>query len=133
MSSKSPLLDSVRRVVRARHMSIRTEEAYLRWITEFLRWIKDRTGDWRHPRELGSLEVNEYLTYLAVERRVAASTQNQAFSAILFLYRDVLRREIEIDAVRAKQPERLPVVLSLEEVRRLLNAVPKGSFRLIVL
>ena len=78
MAPKSPLLEQVRRELRLRHMSIRTEEAYVRWITEFLQFSKDKAGAWRHPREMGGPEVNEYLTYLAVERKVAASTQNQA-------------------------------------------------------
>ncbi|MDB5335160.1 MAG: hypothetical protein JWN70_779 [Planctomycetaceae bacterium] len=117
--------------MRVRHLSIRTEEAYVRWITEFLRFFKEQTGEWQHPRTLGPPEVNEYLTYLAVKRRVAASTQNQAFSAIVFLYREVLKLELKLDAVRAKPPERLPVVLSLDEVRRVLNAVPEGPCRLM--
>ncbi len=112
-------------------MSIRTEEAYVRWITEFLRFFKEQTGQWRHPRTLGTAEVNEFLTYLAVKRQVASSTQNQALSALVFLYREVLRLEIQLDAVRAKPPERLPVVLSVDEVRRVLNAVPEGSGRLM--
>ena len=120
MTPKSPLLEQVRRALRLRHMSIRTEDAYVRWITDFLRFFKQQTGEWRHPREMGSVEVNEYLTYLAVERKVAASTQNQALSSILFLYREVLKTPIKVEAVRAKKPERLPVVLSLNEVRRLL-------------
>ena len=131
MASHSPLLEEVRNVLRLRHMSIRTEEAYVRWITEFLRFIKQQTGEWRHPRLLGNLEVNEYLTYLAVERKVAASTQNQAFSALLFLYREVLQVDVKLDAVRAKRPERLPVVLSVDEVRRVLNGIPEGPFRLM--
>jgi hypothetical protein len=77
---KSPLLEKTRQLMRARHMSIRTEEAYLRWIEEFLRFQRDKVGKWVHPGELGSLAVTEYLTHLAVHRKVAASTQNQAFS-----------------------------------------------------
>jgi integron integrase len=131
MTNKSPLMEQVRGIIRLRHMSIRTEEAYVRWITDFLRFIKQQAGQWRHPRLLGNEDVSEYLTYLAVERQVAASTQNQAFSAILFLYREVLQLEIRLDAVRAKRPERLPVVLSVAEVRRVLNKVPEGPFQLM--
>jgi hypothetical protein len=69
--------------MRARHLSIRTEEAYLRWIEEFLRFQRDKFGKWVHPSEIGSSEIAESLTHLAVHRRVAASTQNQAFSALL--------------------------------------------------
>ena len=100
--SKSPLLQQVRNELRRRNMSIRTEEAYLQWLDRFLRFHKDQAGQWRHPRDMGSAEVNAFLTHLAVQHNVAASTQNQAFSAILFLYRNVLKVEITIDAVRAK-------------------------------
>jgi integron integrase len=80
---------------------------------------------------MGSREVNEFLTYLAVERTVSASTQNQALSALLFLYRKVLDLDLTIDAARAKLPERLPVVLSVDEVRRVLTQVPQGPVRLL--
>jgi len=112
-------------------MSIRTEEAYLKWLEEFLRYHRYKTGDWQHPTELGNDAINEFLTHLAVDRKVAASTQNQAFSAILFLYRKVLKLEISVDAERAKKPERLPVVLSIEEVRRLLLEIPQGVLRVL--
>lgn len=117
--------------LRVRHMSIRTEEAYIRWIVDFLRYFRDQRGEWIHPSELGNPEINQFLTQLAVERRVAASTQNQALSAILFLYRQILKSEIQLDAVRAKRPERLPVVLSVDEVRRVLCAIPVGPFRIM--
>jgi integron integrase len=128
---KLPLLQEVRNLIRALHMSIRTEEAYVQWIEQFLRFQRDKLGQWRHPGELGSDEVNEFLTHLAVQRKVAASTQNQALSALLFLYRKVLKQEIQFDAVRAQQPKRLPVVLSREEVRQLLAAIPPGIMRQI--
>ena len=128
---KSPLLEETRRLMRMRHMSIRTEESYLRWIEEFLRYERTRTGEWRHPREMGSEEITRYLTYLAVERKVAASTQNQAFSALMFLFRQVLKMPFQVDAVRAQRPERLPVVLSVDEVRRVLHEIPVGPYRLI--
>ncbi|MCA9204475.1 MAG: integron integrase [Planctomycetales bacterium] len=128
---KSALLEQTRQLMRLRHMSIRTEEAYLRWIERFLRYEKEREGEWRHPRAMGSGEINRFLTHLAVERRVSASTQNQAFSALLFLFREVLEMEVAIDAVRAKKPERLPVVLSIDEVRRLMVELPQGPLRLM--
>ena len=127
--SKSPLLQKVRDLMRTLHMSIRTEEAYVKWIDQFLRFQCKKLGQWRHPNEMGNDEVNEFLTYLAVERRVAASTQNQALSALLFLFRKVLQREIQLNAPRAKTPERLPVVLSHDEVRRLLVNIPQGPMR----
>ena len=128
---KSPLLEETRQLMRKKKMSIRTEQAYLRWIEEFLRFEKERAGEWRHPQFMGNDEIQRYLTYLAVERNVAASTQNQAFSALLFLFRDVLKIEIKIDAERAKRPKRLPVVLSQEEGRQVLLELPQGPMRLM--
>ena len=83
------LLDQVRSLIRIRHYSYRTEEAYVYWIKQYLFFHKKR-----HPAEMGASEITAFLTYLAVERRVAASTQNQALAAILFLYRDVLRQDL---------------------------------------
>ena len=123
------LIERIRREMRARHMSIRTEESYVRWIVEFLRYFKDQRRNWVHPNELGNDDINEYLTMLAVERKVSASTQNQALSALLFLYKQILKSEIKFDAIRAKRPEHLPVVLSIDEVRRVLCAIPSGPYR----
>lgn len=132
MSTKQPkLLDQVRDKIRLKHLSKRTEKAYLYWIRDFLRFHKAKLGRWIHPTKLGNPQINEFLTHLAVERHVAASTQNQAVSALLFLYTQVLDTKIQFDAVRAKAPERVPVVLSRDEARRLLNLIPAGSIRLI--
>ena len=125
------LLDRVRREMRVRHMSIRTEEAYVGWIRKFLVYHKEQQGDWKHPNEMGSEEVNEFLTWLAADRNVAASTQNQALSALLFLFTQILKSELVFDAKRAKRPERLPVVLSIDEVRRLLCNIPEGMYRVM--
>ncbi len=110
------LLDSVRGAIRTRHYSRRTEEAYVGWIRRFI--VANGT---RHPRELGELEVNAFLSGLA-GRGVSASTQNQALSALLFLYETVLGERLEWMAgiVRAKRPVRLPVVLSRDEVASVL-------------
>jgi len=99
-------------------LSIRTEEAYVGWVRRFI-----FANDKRHPRELGAREVEAFLTHLAMHGRVAASTQNQALSALLFLYREVLQQELPWmeNIRRAKRPERLPVVLSREEVAALLE------------
>jgi len=99
-------------------LSIRTEEAYVGWVRRFI-----FANDKRHPRELGAREVEAFLTHLAMHGRVAASTQNQALSALLFLYREVLQQELPWmeNIRRAKRPERLPVVLSREEVAALLD------------
>lgn len=122
---KPRLLDRVRQALRARHMSRRTEEAYVGWIRRFI-FFHDK----RHPAEMGAAEVTKFLTSLAVDGQVAASTQNQALSALLFLYKDVLEVDLPwLDGiVRARRPERLPVVLSRDEVRALfqrLDGVPR--------
>lgn len=111
------LFDEVRRQLRLNHYSLRTEQAYVGWIRRFI-----RANDRRHPREMGHNEVEMFLSHLAVQGKVASSTQNQALAAILFLYRQVLKMPLPWleNLVRAKRPRRLPVVLSAEEVRSLL-------------
>lgn len=103
------LLDWVRAVARVRHLSLRTEEAYCDWIRRFILFHCKR-----RPSEMGSDRIRQFLTHLAVEANVAASTQNQALYALLFLYRDVLRVELpDIEGVeRAKRPARVPVVFT---------------------
>lgn len=112
------LLEEVARRLRAGHYSLRTERAYLGWIRRFI-----VANGRRHPRELGAGEVEVFLTGLAVEGNVAASTQNQALSALLFLYREVLGLKLAWmdEVVRAKRPQRVPTVLSQTEVRALLT------------
>jgi integron integrase len=126
---KAKLLDQVREVMRFRHYSIRTEGAYIHWIKHFIFFHNKR-----HPKEMGAPEIRAFLTHLAVRRHVAASTQNQALNALVFLYKAVLRIEPgsfgEIE--RAKKPVRLPQVLSREEVGRLLNALSAGTTALMV-
>ena len=128
---RSALLEQARQLMRTRHMSIRTERAYLAWIEKFLRFHRDQKGAWVHPNEMGNDEINTYLTHLAVQHNVAASTQNQALSALLFLFRDILKLDFQLDAVRAKRPERVPVVLSIDEVRHVLEQLPAGRMRLL--
>ncbi|MGN6520952.1 MAG: integron integrase [Dokdonella sp.] len=113
-------MDEVRRRIRLKHYSLRTAQAYVGWIRRFI-FASVR----RHPRVLGAAEVEAFLSGLATDAGVAASTQNQALSAILFLYREVLRIDLPWlkDVVRAKRPCRLPVVLSKDEVSRLLAAM----------
>jgi integron integrase len=115
------LLAAVRAAVRVRHYSRRTEEAYVMWIRRFIRYHGTR-----HPRELGAGEVARFLSMLAEERHVSAATQNQSLSALLFLYREVLGAPLAwVDGVvRAKVPERLPVVLTRDEVRSVLALLP---------
>lgn len=115
---KPKLLDQVREEIRRRHYSRRTEEAYVHWIKRYILYHGAR-----HPAEMGKAEVEAFLSHLAVKKNVAAATQDQAFNAILFLYREVLGTELEwlSSVVRAKKPVRLPVVLSHEEVRKVLE------------
>src|SRR6266446_337827 len=112
------LLEQMRAVIRARHYSLRTEETYLGWVKRFILFHGKR-----HPRDMGAQEVQQFLSHLAVEGHVAASTQSQALSAILFLYQQVLKQDIGWlhDIVRAKQPQRLPVVFTQDEVAKVLR------------
>lgn len=170
------LFDKVRDVMRLKHYSIRTEEAYLNWIRRFIvfhsrggrpsheatacqasapstqlsvnRYQGQKSAEgnvaltgnsgtqkriWRHPDELGTEEVREFLTSLAVDRKVAAATQNQALSALLFLYQQVLKKEIGWldDVERAQRPVRLPVVCTAEEVRAILSEISGTTARLM--
>src|SRR5947207_4957935 len=128
ISSRNPkLLDQVRDVIRRKHFSIRTEQAYTDWIRRFILYHGKR-----HPREMREAEVIDFLTHLARDGNVAASTQNQALSAVLFLYKEVLRQEIGwIEGVeRAKRPARLPVVLSRDQVRKIFAHL-QGTYRLM--
>jgi integron integrase len=111
------LLDHVRDALRCRHYSYRTEQSYLQWIRRFIFFHQKR-----HPRDMGEPEIAAFLTHLAVQRRVSSSTQNQALNAILFLYKQVLERDVGLihGVVRAKRPKRLPVVMTREEVQTLL-------------
>ena len=110
-------LDQVRELIRIRHYSIRTEQAYVQWIRRFILFHGKR-----HPRDMGAPELTAFLSDLALQRNVAASTQNQALHAILFLYRDVLKIDLPWlgEVQRAKRPQRLPVVFTREEVRALM-------------
>jgi integron integrase len=124
-AGKPKLLDQVRDVIRRKHYSIRTEQAYVDWIKRFIIYHGKR-----HPGEMAEEEVAEFLTHLARDLNVAASTQNQALSALLFLYKEVLKHEIGwLQKVeRAKKPPKLPVVLSRAEVKQIfghLHSVPK--------
>jgi integron integrase len=117
---KPKLLDEVREAIRTRHYSLRTEEAYVSWIKRFILFHGKR-----HPLEMGKDEITRFLSALAVHGQVSASTQNQALCALLFLYREVLSEDFGWldDVVRAKRPQRLPVVLTRREVKALLGAL----------
>jgi integron integrase len=117
VTHKPKLLDIVREKIRAKHYSIRTEQAYLAWIKRFILYHNKK-----HPKDMGAPEINQFLSNLANQRQVASSTQNQALCAILFLYKEILNQDFgELEIIRAKKPERLPVVLTVEEVRLVLN------------
>jgi integron integrase len=129
MDGKTPkLLDRVRQAIRGRHYSRRTEEAYLYWIRRYIVFHGKV-----HPAALGAADLSAFLSWLAEHRQVSASTQNQALSAVLFLYKAVLAIEIGgvPPVVRARTPERLPVVLSRDEVTALLKPLA-GTMRLVV-
>ena len=125
---KKKLLDQVRDTCRLKHYSRRTEDAYVDWIKRYILFHLKR-----HPNDMGIKEIEQFLTHLAVDLNVAASTQNQAYSAILFLYRYVLHIDLPetINAVRAKKPKRLPVVLTREEVRCVIDQLD-GTPKLMV-
>lgn len=114
---KTKLLDQVRSAVRMRHYSLGTEKSYIQWIKRFIYFHGKR-----HPAEMGEPEITAFLSDLAAQKNVAASTQNQALCAIVFLYKHVLKREIgELELVWAKRPKKLPVVLTRQEVKRVAD------------
>jgi len=124
---KPKLLDQVRDVIRRKHFSIRTEQSYVDWVRRFILFHNKR-----HPREMAEAEVTEFLTHLARDGGVAASTQNQALSALLFLYKQVLKQEIgwQEGVERAKRPARMPVVLTHDEVHKIFAHL-HGTLRLM--
>jgi len=127
VAASPKLLDRVRWHLRVKHYSIRTEQAYIDWIRRFILFHRKR-----HPNDMGEGEITKFLTHLAVEKHVAASTQNQAFAALLFLYQQVLDRKLDfIDKVeRVTRPAKLPVVLTPAEARSELAHL-KGDYRLM--
>lgn len=130
VASDSPkLVDRVRSRLRLKHYSIRTEAAYIGWIRRFI-----HCHGKRHPAEMGKGEVESFLSALAVENDVSAATQNQALSALLFLYKEVLELELPWlnDVTRAKKPARLPTVLTVAETTALLDCIEDGEVGLIV-
>jgi integrase len=146
---KLKFMEQCREVMRFRRLALRSEEAYLQWIKRFLVFCRDHPKftppaeetereplaqghhEWRHPKDMGEPEVRAFLTHLAVQRNVAAATQNHALNALVFLYRHVIGRDFELlaDVKRAKRMPRVPVVLSKAEVQRLLSAAP-AKYRL---
>lgn len=118
----------MKNILRTQHKSMSTEKSYLTWITKFYKYHK------KHPRDMGEKEIQSYLTHLAIDKKVAKSTQNQAFHAILFFYRHVLDREIQgINAVRSKKQEKVPEILSQSEVKTFLNSISPASCHCLAL
>jgi integron integrase len=112
------LLDQLRELIRTKHLSIRTEKTYVQWVKRYILY-NNKT----HPAKLGSHHINQYLTYLAVKKNVAASTQNQALNAVIFMYKHLLRQDVNQigDYVRAKSSQKIPVVLSKDEAQLVFN------------
>ncbi len=119
--AKNPLFSRVRDLIRLKHYSIRTEKSYLSWIMRYILFHNKRD-----PNELANPEIEAFLSHLAVGLKVSASTQNQAFNALLFLYKEVLKKGLDdsIDAVRAKKPKRLPTVMTKDETLKVIGAIP---------
>ena len=121
------LLDQVRDAIRLKHYAYRTEKTYVQWIRRYIIFHNKR-----HPKEIGKAEIEAFLTHLAVEGQVSASTQNQALSALLFLYREVLNLDMAgIDAVRAKRPQYVPTVLTKQEAIAVIQQCD-GIYQLVV-
>lgn len=129
---KSKLLDQLREVLRVKHYSLRTEEAYVQWARRYLKFHRDQAGSWIHPRDLGPADVVAFLNHLANGEHVAAGTQNQALNAIVFLYAQVLAVDLGDlgEFLRANKRRRVPVVLSKGEAEQLLAAL-EGTWRLM--
>ena len=129
MQKKKKLLDIVRDKIRFKHYSIKTEHSYIGWIKRYIFFHNKR-----HHKEMGKVEIEQFLTWLAVEKKVSPTTKNQAFSAILFLYKEILgfdMSEWNIQALRAQERKRIPVVLTKDEVSRVIENLI-GIYQLIV-
>ena len=129
MEVKKKLLDVVRDNVRVKHYSISTERTYIHWIKQYIFYHNKK-----HPIEMAKPEIEQFLTHLAVERKVSPSTQNQAFSALLFLYKEVLGIDMSmwnIQALRAQERKHIPQVLTKEEVKKVIDNLT-GTYQLIV-
>jgi len=126
--SEVKLVDQIRNVIRIKHYSLSTEKTYIGWIKRYMVF-----HHMRHPRDMGVPDIESFLSHLAIKEKVSSSTQNQAFNAILFLYREVLHFELNecIQAMRAKKPSRIPIVITREEVAKVLDALD-GIQRLMV-
>jgi site-specific recombinase XerD len=127
MEPRTKLLDRMRNVIRLKHMSLRTEEAYISWVKRFILF-----HDKRHPAAMGADDIRAFLTHLAVHGKVAASTQNGALTALVFLYRQVLKQPFpDLEGIeRAKRPKRIPTVFTADDMQALLAQL-SGTPRLM--
>ena len=125
MEQQPKLLDQARDLIRLKHYNVRTEQAYVDWMKRLIRFHHKR-----HPHDMGEPEIQAFLTHLVVQQNVAASTQQQALSALLFLYREVLRQELPWmdDIARAKKPKRLPVVLTQQEMQPVMAHLQEDAW-----
>ena len=130
--TQSLLLEKVRAAIRRKHYSIRTEEAYVKWIGRFIKFHRSLEGKYRHPKTMGMAEINAFLTHLAVDQNVAAATQNQALGALLFLYNHVLEVELlgNLNTVIARKSQHVPTVLTPDEAQRVIGLIP-GVYQLM--
>ena len=133
------LLEQVELAARRLHLSPNTIAAYSAWIEQYLRFAHDRLGSWQHPARLGTSDCEAFLNHLVLTRRLSASSQNQALNALVFLYRHVLENTIPQDhlgkfaLVRSRRPQRIPTVLTADEVRRIIQAIDRARMsRLII-
>ena len=129
MQKDKKLLDILRDKIRVKHYSLKTEKAYTYWVKQYILF-----HDKQHPKDMGKSEIEQYLTYMAVERKVSPTTQNQAFNALLFLYKEVLEIDISdwnIQSLRAKQKEHVPVVLTIDEVKQIIFYM-SGVYKLML-
>ena len=123
------LLDIVRDTIRMKHYSIKTEVVYVGWIKRYIIYHNKR-----HPKDMGKVEIEQFLTFLAVENKVSAATQNQAFNSILFLYKEILSIDLKndnIQALRAKERKHIPLVLSIEKVKTIILNT-KGIYQIML-
>ena len=126
MSNQPKLLDQVKNSLRQRNYSYRTEKTYIGWIKRFILFHNKR-----HPKEMGEKEIGEYLTYLAVEKKVAPTTQNPALNSIIYLYKYILKIDLgEIKTLRPRSKKHLPVVLTPQEAKRILTLL-EGQYQLM--
>ncbi|WP_417851001.1 integron integrase [Thalassoglobus sp.] len=131
-NGRPKLLDQMREKLRTMRYAYRTEVSYVNWVEKFLRFHRDSDGRWRHPTTMGNLEIERFLSHLAINRRVSASTQKQALCAIVFLYQHVLEIKLgTINVQPASRPPRIPDVLSQDEVAALLSEIKHPTYLLM--